>query len=312
MQEASAGEVLLYIHGYNVNHKDAIKQAAQLKHSLKFKGLVIVYSWTSNGTLWGYKHDEKVIEESAPWLHQFITTLLTEVEEVKKVHILAHMGNRALIEALHDSPCCDSSSLVKGDTSHSSKRQNIVQLDVKGALKNVIFLAPDAMRARFEDMDLNNMCDWRWRQRLSILFTVYSSAADRKIFLSKRLHEQNQLVDTQSLVQMENRGVFSTFTRPIEVIDASGVDINMSCRHSYMSLYDNIGGDIQNLLSSKQPAEDRCKNNFNGQGSSLSLVQRNEGPPVFYAFDQSRLKKDTNWTLKESTEQEEIEAMPKR
>jgi hypothetical protein len=29
--------------------------------------------------LWGYKHDEKVIEESAPWLHQFITTLLTEV-----------------------------------------------------------------------------------------------------------------------------------------------------------------------------------------------------------------------------------------
>jgi esterase/lipase superfamily enzyme len=79
MQEESAREVLLYIHGYNVNHEDAIKQAAQLKHSLKFKGLVIVYSWPSNGTLWGYKQDEKVIEESAPWLHQFITTLLTEV-----------------------------------------------------------------------------------------------------------------------------------------------------------------------------------------------------------------------------------------
>jgi len=244
-----------------------------------------------------------------------------QVKEVKKVHILAHdMGNRALIEALHDSQCCDSSSLVKGGTSHSSNRQNIVQLDVKGALENVIFLEPDAMRARFEDMDLNNMCDWRWRKELSILFTIYSSAADRKLFLSWRLHEQNQLVDTQSLVQMENRGEYSRFTRPIEVIDTSGVDINISCQHSYTSLdhkflRDDIAGDIRNLLSSKQPAEDRCKN-FNGQGRPLSALQREEGSPIFYAFNPSRLKKDTNWKInelkEESTEQEEIEAMPKR
>ncbi len=246
------------------------------------------------------------------------------MEEVKNVHILAHdMGNRALIQSLHKSPCGESSSPVKGDTSHSSNRQNIVQLDDKGALKNVIFLAPDAMRARFEDMDLNNMCDWRWRKQLSILFTIYSSAADQKLFLSKRLHEQNQLVDTQSLVQMENRGEFSKFTRPIEVIDTSGVDINMSCQHSYTGfdhkfLHDDIAGDIQNLLSSKEPAAGQCKN-FNGQGRSLSLVQREEGPPIFYAFDPSRLKKDTNWKLmverklkEESTKQEETEGMPKR
>lgn len=226
------------------------------------------------------------------------------------------MGNRALIEALHESPCGESSSLVKGDTSHSSNRQNIVQLDDKGALENVIFLAPDAMRARFEDMDLNNMCDWRWRQQLSILFTIYSSAADRKLFLSKRLHEQNQLVDTQSLVQMENRGEFSKFTRPIEVIDTSGVDINMSCQHSYTDLdhkflHDDIAGDIQNLLSSKEPAEDRFKN-FNGQGRSLSLVQRKEGPPIFYAFDPSRLRKELETNGGEQTKgveqkQEKIE-----
>jgi esterase/lipase superfamily enzyme len=239
------------------------------------------------------------------------------VKEVKNVHILAHdMGNRALIEALHESPCGESSSLVKGDTSHSSNRQNIVQLDDKGALENVIFLAPDAMRARFEDMDLNNMCDWRWRQQLSILFTIYSSAADRKLFLSKRLHEQNQLVDTQSLVQMENRGEFSKFTRPIEVIDTSGVDINMSCQHSYTDLdhkflHDDIAGDIQNLLSSKEPAEDRFKN-FNGQGRSLSLVQRKEGPPIFYAFDPSRLRKELETNGGEQTKgveqkQEKIE-----
>jgi esterase/lipase superfamily enzyme len=199
-----------------------------------------------------------------------------QVKEVKKVHILAHdMGNRALIEALHDSPCRDSSSLVKGDTSHSSNRQNIVQLDVKGALENVIFLAPDAMRARFEEMDLNNMCNWRTQELPPFLFTIYLSAADRKLFLSWRLHEQNQLVDTQSLVQMENCGEYSRFTWPIAVDDTSEVDSNMSPQHSYTSLdhkflHDDIAGDIQNLLSS-------------------------------------------NWKLKEeSTEQEEIEATPTR
>ncbi len=242
-----------------------------------------------------------------------------QVKEVKKVHIRADdMENRALIEALENFQKSDSLSLVKGDTRHSSNRQNIVQLDVKGALENVIFLAPDAMRARFEDMDLNNMCNWRRTQELPpFLFTIYSSAADQKLFLPWRLHEQNKLVDTQSLVQMENCGEYGRFTQPIEVIDTSRVDSNMSPQHSYTSLdhkflHDDIAGDIQNLLSSKQPAADWCKN-FNGQGRSLSLVQCEEGLSIFYAFDPSTLKKETNWKLKEeSTEQEEIEAMPKR
>jgi len=233
-----------------------------------------------------------------------------QVGEVKKVYILAHnMGNRALIEALQNFQMSDSWSFGQGNTSQSSNRQNIVQVDVKGVLENVIFLAPDAMRARFEDMDFDNMCDWRWRQQSGYLFfTIYSSAADQKLFLSKRLHEQNQLVDTQSLVQMENRGEFSSFTEPIEVIDTSGVDINMSLQHSCKFLHDDIAEDIQNLLNS---AEGRHSKKLKGRGRSLRRVQH-ENSPIFYAFNPSRLEKYTNWTLTvESREQEEIEATAK-
>ncbi|KAH9556398.1 hypothetical protein CY35_07G024800 [Sphagnum magellanicum] len=281
-QEASAREVLLYIHGYNVNHKDAIKQAAQLKHSLKFKGLVIVYSWPSNGTLWGYKHDEKLIEKSAPWLHQFIMTLLTEVEEVKKVHILAHnMGNRALIEALQNFQIPDSWSFVQKNTSQSSNRQNIVQVDVKGVLENVIFLAPNAMRARFEGIDFDNMCCWRYMQQRHLYFTIYSSAADQKLFLPKRSHEQNQLVDTQSLVHMEKRGLYTSFTKPIEVIDTSGVDINMSPPHSYKYLdckflHDDIAENIQNLLNSHKSAEEGHDLLYNMKTHQFSMPSTSE------------------------------------
>jgi esterase/lipase superfamily enzyme len=240
-----------------------------------------------------------------------------QVEEVKKVHILAHnMGNRALIEALQNFQIPDRWSFVQGSTSQSSNRQNIVQVDVKGVLENVIFLAPNAMRARFEDMDFDSICRWRWEQQRHLYFTIYSSAADQKLFLPKRLHEQNQLVDTQSLVHMEKRGKFYSFTRPIEVIDTSGVDINMSPQHSYKYLdckflHDDIAKDIQNLLSSHKPAAERHKNILKSRGRSLFLV-KHENSPIFYAFNPSRSEKDGNWTLKaESIEQEEIQATAK-
>ncbi len=81
MQEGSRfkNNILLYIHGYNVRHKDAIKRAAQLKYDLQLEGVVIVYSWPSKGTRWGYRHDEEVVEHTASCLQSFIQTILSEV-----------------------------------------------------------------------------------------------------------------------------------------------------------------------------------------------------------------------------------------
>ncbi len=81
MQEGSRFEhnILLYIHGYNVHHKDAIKRAAQLKYDLQLEGVVIVYSWPSKGTLWGYQHDEEVVKHTASCLQSFIQTILSKV-----------------------------------------------------------------------------------------------------------------------------------------------------------------------------------------------------------------------------------------
>jgi esterase/lipase superfamily enzyme len=195
----------------------------------------------------------QLIEEA----HIIVLNSCAQVE-VKKVHILAHdMGNRALIEALQNFQKSDSSSLVK--PSHSSNMQNIVQVDVKGVLENVIFLAPDAMRAKFEDMDLDNMCNSRRMQELPLFFTIYSSDHYRQLFLSWRLHEEKHLVNIQSLLQMNIREEDATPKRLIKVTQQFGVDLDMSPQHSYMDLdhkflHDDIVGEIQNLLSSKQQA----------------------------------------------------------
>jgi len=72
-------QALLYIHGFNVIHKKAIRNAAQLATDLKFEnGTVIVYSWPSKGSIWDYSNDAAVIEESAHCLHKIITTILSE------------------------------------------------------------------------------------------------------------------------------------------------------------------------------------------------------------------------------------------
>jgi hypothetical protein len=190
----------------------------------------------------------QLIEE----VHIIVLNSCAQVK-VKKVHILAHdMGNRALIEALQNFQKSDSSS-------HSSNMPNIVQVDVKGVLENVIFLAPDAMMAKFKGMDLDNMCNSRRTQELPLFFTIYSSEDYRHFFLSGRLHEQKQLVNFRSLLQMNIREEYGRFKRPMEMIQAFGVDINMSPQHSYTKLdhkflHDDIARDIQNLLSSKQQA----------------------------------------------------------
>ncbi|KAH9556396.1 hypothetical protein CY35_07G024600 [Sphagnum magellanicum] len=214
-------QMLLYIHGYNVNHKDAIMCAAQLKHNTSFPGLVMVYSWPSEGTLWHYDHDEEMIEKSADLLHGFIKTILTEVLEDTKVHICAdNMGCRALISAF---------AFPKSGKGKESQHETIMKVDVKRTLTSVTFWAPDAKWTEFESMDLENMFKLRMDQKLPCIFRVYSSDTDWNLLLSKVLHKESQLVDTKSL---SNK--FSHMLQwPIHLLDLPGDKIHRSLIHSH-------------------------------------------------------------------------------
>jgi len=75
----NARQVLLYIHGYAVCYKSALRRAAQLKDNLKFEGLVILYSWPTMGHVLAYLQDRKVSMRSAQHLGELITTILREV-----------------------------------------------------------------------------------------------------------------------------------------------------------------------------------------------------------------------------------------
>jgi hypothetical protein len=72
-------ELLIYIHGYNVGHKGALKRAAQLKYDLQFKGAIIAYSWSSRNDLKEYPHDQRTVKKTISSLKSFLLYIMHEV-----------------------------------------------------------------------------------------------------------------------------------------------------------------------------------------------------------------------------------------
>lgn len=269
--------VLLFIHGYNVSHKAAIKSAAQLKHDLDFQGQTIAYTWSSKGTLRAYGHDERAVKKTVVCLQEFIKTIMSEISEDPDIHIVAHsMGNRALIEALH----------------------NIVQeptpLSFDG-IKNVVFAAADESRGKFENMaralQIHSQIDVYQHKRgigerskryvSTPRLTVYSSTDDQALFMSMLVHGlQNRLGDTKSFLKVKKQEVSS------DQVDVSGRHITKTwLQHSYYSKIPEVIQDIGNLLHTNQDAKDRSQ-----EFKQIKPVKYMEKD--FFAFEENEWKQE--------------------
>lgn len=98
-KESKKKRLLLYIHGFNVSFKDAVKQSAQIKEDLTFDGPVMLFSWPSNGSLFSYSHDKESSNESSSKLAS-ILNMISEID-IEDVFVVAHsMGAFCLAEAL--------------------------------------------------------------------------------------------------------------------------------------------------------------------------------------------------------------------
>ncbi len=109
-------DVLLYIHGYNNNFRDAVLRTAQLRYELEFPGKAMCFSWPSEGRMLRlrelqnpaagvkthYRGDQRRADESEGALAGVLNHLLSDGAPGRKVHIIAHsMGNRVLLSAVN-------------------------------------------------------------------------------------------------------------------------------------------------------------------------------------------------------------------
>lgn len=208
----------IFIHGYNVSFEDAAKHTAQICYDLKFSGVPMFYSWPSKNNTLLYTTDEVNIEWTQSHLELFLKDFFNTTK-AENVYIIGHsMGNRAISKAI-----CSVSNTIPS---------------FKEKVKEVILAAPDIDADTFKENIapiLKNSC-----KRV----TVYGSASDIAILMSKQFHGYKRLGDT---FQGANT------IAGIDFIDATGVDTSL-LGHSYFSAR-SILVDIYNIISqNKGPA----------------------------------------------------------
>ncbi len=222
--EASVrGEILLFLHGFNVSFEDAARRTAQLAYDLKLEGAPVFYSWPSKGklSLTGYAHDETNVEWTVPHLKSFLVDLASG-SGARAIHLIAHsMGNRALTRALGEI----AATMAAPGTP---------------AFSEVVLTAPDIDADVFRQMASA-------LRRAARRVTLYASDKDRALEASRKFHGYPRAGDA---------GANIVVVPEVETIDASAVDTDL-VGHFYYGDNRSVLSDVYYLLRDGKSAGER-------------------------------------------------------
>lgn len=181
---STSTELLIFLHGFNVTFEEAAMRAAQFVCDSKFSGVVVLFSWPSQGKLLGYSGDEERAISSGDVMAVFLSGLAGS--PWSRVHLLAHsMGNRVMLLGLADNP------------------------RPKLPLGQLVFAAADVFVPMFEEKFVKLQAAGLLRA------TSYASKDDRALTISSHLHSGPRV----GLVADEPYQ-----TEHLESIDATSVD----------------------------------------------------------------------------------------
>lgn len=216
LKNSSEKDVLLFIHGFNVNFNDAIMRTAQLGYDLNFKGVVTAFSWPSVGSLWGYEADCSTADISSHYLCDFIKTISTG--DISNLYIIAHsMGNVVLTKAL--------------------EKLKIVGMYPNEKISQIILAAPDIDK----DIFINQIMP---AIKCKARFTLYASKKDKALLISKKLR--------YGYPRAGDGGENITIVEGVETVDASKVDTAL-LGHGYFSDTQSLINDIHMVLQGLHP-----------------------------------------------------------
>jgi esterase/lipase superfamily enzyme len=212
-------DLLLFVHGFNVDFESSLVRTAQLAIDMPFNGAIVAYSWPTQGGTRNYSSDEPVNANSVGPFTEFLQELLGRVPPGTRVHIIVHsMGNRIVMQALN-------------------------RLPPPGAgpkpIANVCLCAPDVGAADYQAW-IGGVA----RQCRRV--TLYANASDGALILSKGLHTETRAGDAEHLPAAEG----------VEAIDCSRIDLS-ALGHSYFSGNVSVLSDLFSVIKEDQPASAR-------------------------------------------------------
>lgn len=238
-----SSDLLVFIHGYNVDFQSAVRRTAQIAIDLPFEGVPICYSWPSQGTLVGYPIDENNAEWTEEHLREFLIELASQ-SGAKSINVVAHsMGNRPMTAVM---------------------RQISWQMDEQDPplFDRIVLAAPDVDADRFR-RDLAPALALVANQ-----VTLYASSSDQALIASKQVHGYPRAGES---------GQFVVVVPGVETVDVSGIDLSL-LGHSYYGDNESMLRDLYEVVRARLPAPQRALLLTRRQGEMIywQLAQRPE------------------------------------
>lgn len=222
-------ELLVFIHGFNVDFDSAVQRTAQLAVDLPFRGVPICYSWPSQGEVLGYTIDENNVAWTVHHLKTFLYELVDQ-SGAKSINVIAHsMGNRALTSALSEISYETSGPVQAGSDSNA-------------LFDRVVLAAPD-IDADYFRRDLAPRV-----LKTADTVTLYASSDDNALIASKQVHGYPRAGES---------GPQIVIVPGIETIDVTGIDLSL-LGHSYYGDSDDMLKDLFQLVHEDLPAAQRA------------------------------------------------------
>jgi esterase/lipase superfamily enzyme len=214
-----SGGALVFVHGFDNSFEDAVYRYAQVVWDLRYKGLAILYSWSSKGEgFTDYGYDRESANSGREGFIQLLSKLQNELG-IKKINVIAHsMGNFIVVDSLNNN-------------SASSKPLHLEQ---------VIMAAPDVDRIVFTHAIPN-------LHKIVKGMTLYASAADKALRASASLAKfprAGDVPDPDGPVVVSN----------LDTIDVTAVgDEFLGLNHSEFATNRLVMDDMKQLFQGKPP-----------------------------------------------------------
>ena len=224
-------DLLVFVHGYNVDFESAVQRTAQIAVDLPFEGVPVCYSWPSQGTLFGYTVDETNAGWTQTHLKQFLLELAGETG-ARSINVVAHsMGNRPTTGALVE---------IGWERSRSGPGAGGPE-DHGQMFDRVVLAAPDVDADRFR-RDLAPVLT-----QVANHVTLYASSDDQALIASKRVHGYPRAGESGRNVVV---------VPGIETVDVSGIDLSL-LGHSYYGDNRSMLQDLYEVVRARLPAPRR-------------------------------------------------------
>lgn len=206
----SGGNIVLYVHGYNIGFEKSCRRAAALQRNLRLDGRLLLFSWPADGNILHYARDTADLEWTVLHFEKLLDDLMQRFG-AHRVDFIGHsLGARGLV-----------ASLVRLATQGRDSPVN-----------ELILLAPDIDSGLFRrDVEVLRSVTRR--------ITLYVSDQDRALHLSRELHGYPRLGEA---------GESLTIIDGIDTVDISVAKTNEVSGHIYHIYSRGVTEDMRNIL----------------------------------------------------------------